>query len=66
MRYKISLDLFLIYVCFYIEADIGEVSAESNLLATICNYSNNSVPGVFPYLTELLDNFEVIISCIIP
>lgn len=50
----------LTYVCF-LEADIGNGRTESNLLATICNYPNNSTPGVFPYLTELLDNFEVII-----
>jgi len=36
-------------------------SAGLNLLSTISNYSNSSTPGNFPYLTELLDNFEVTI-----
>lgn len=45
------------FIC--IEIDIGKGSAESNLLATICNYPKNSTPGLFPYLTEILDNFEV-------
>jgi len=44
---------------FFIEADIKKESSESNLLTAICNYPNSPTPGVFPYLTELLDNFEV-------
>lgn len=43
---------------FIIEANLAK-GTESNLLTTICNYSNSSTPGEFPYLTELLDNFEV-------
>lgn len=45
---------------FYIEAIIGEGTAEYNLLATICNYPDNSTPGIFPHLTDLLDSFEVV------
>jgi len=49
-----------IYEIFvFVEADFKKESSESNLLATICNYPNSSIPGVFPHLTELLDNFEV-------
>ncbi|XP_025192945.1 DNA mismatch repair protein Msh6 [Melanaphis sacchari] len=40
------------------KANIKKESSESNLLTAICNYRNSSTPGLFPYLTELLDNFE--------
>jgi len=46
-------------ILIFVEADIIKESSESNLLAAICNYPNSSTPGIFPHLTELLDNFEV-------
>ncbi|XP_050439278.1 DNA mismatch repair protein Msh6 [Adelges cooleyi] len=35
-----------------------ENSAESNLLTAICNYPKSKNPGIFPDLTESLDNFQ--------
>lgn len=50
----------LIYHVFiFVEADIEKENTETNLLTTICNYPNNPSPGKFPFLTKLLDNFEV-------
>jgi len=46
-------------IYIFVEADFIKESSESNLLATICKYPDSSTPGVFPHLTEFLDNFEV-------